>query len=92
MSPFDGENSGRNQSGARVWLSALMREAKMIQAPPPISIAGASVLSPCKTEVVVVMDTHKHADRLQFYRRVASVAAMIEANPTGFLEPEGTID
>jgi len=33
-------------------------------------------------EVIVVTDTQEHADRLQFYRRAASVATMIEAKPT----------
>jgi luciferase family oxidoreductase group 1 len=33
-------------------------------------------------EVIVVTDTYEHADRLQSYRRVADVAAMIEAKPT----------
>jgi luciferase family oxidoreductase group 1 len=33
-------------------------------------------------EVIVVTDTYEHADRLESYRRVAGVAAMIEAKPT----------
>ncbi len=33
-------------------------------------------------EVIVVTDTYEHADRLESYERVASVATMIEANPT----------
>jgi hypothetical protein len=33
-------------------------------------------------EVIVVTDTYEHADRLQSYRRVAGVAAMIEVKPT----------
>ena len=33
-------------------------------------------------EVIVVTDTYEHADRLESYRRVADVAAMIEAKPT----------
>jgi len=33
-------------------------------------------------EVIVVTDTYEHADRLQSYRRVAGVAAMIEIKPT----------
>ena len=33
-------------------------------------------------EVIVVTDTYDHADRLQSYRRLASVATMIEAHPT----------
>jgi alkanesulfonate monooxygenase SsuD/methylene tetrahydromethanopterin reductase-like flavin-dependent oxidoreductase (luciferase family) len=33
-------------------------------------------------EVIVVTDTYEHEDRLQSYRRVADVAAMIEAKPT----------
>src|SRR5216683_2131478 len=33
-------------------------------------------------EVIVVTDTYEHADRLQSYRRVASVAARIETKPT----------
>ena len=32
-------------------------------------------------EVIVVTDTYEHADRLQSYERVASVARMIEAKP-----------
>jgi len=32
-------------------------------------------------EVVVVTDTHEHADRLESYRRVAQVANMLEASP-----------
>ena len=32
-------------------------------------------------EVIVVTDTYDHADRLQSYRRVADVAAMVEAKP-----------
>jgi phosphopantetheine adenylyltransferase len=30
-------------------------------------------------EVIVVTDTYEHADRIESYRRVAGVAAMIEA-------------
>jgi luciferase family oxidoreductase group 1 len=33
-------------------------------------------------EVIVVTDTYEHADRLQSYQRVASVAARIETKPT----------
>ena len=33
-------------------------------------------------EVIVVTDTYEHADRLESYRRVAGVAAMIEVKPT----------
>src|SRR5271157_2583400 len=33
-------------------------------------------------EVIVVTDTYEHADRVESYRRVAGVAAMIEAKPT----------
>jgi luciferase family oxidoreductase group 1 len=33
-------------------------------------------------EVIVVTDTYEHADRLESYRRVADLAAMIEAKPT----------
>ena len=33
-------------------------------------------------EIIVVTDTYDHEDRLQSYRRVADVAAMIEVNPT----------
>ena len=33
-------------------------------------------------ELIVVTDTYDHADRLQSYRRVADVAAMIEAKPS----------
>jgi luciferase family oxidoreductase group 1 len=32
-------------------------------------------------EVIVVTDTYEHADRLESYRRVASIAAAIEAKP-----------
>ena len=32
-------------------------------------------------EVIVVTDTHEHADRLHSYERVAGVARMIEAKP-----------
>jgi luciferase family oxidoreductase group 1 len=37
-------------------------------------------------EVIVVTDTYEHADRIESYRRVARVAAMIEAQPTVALE------
>jgi luciferase family oxidoreductase group 1 len=33
-------------------------------------------------EVIVVTDTYEHADRIESYRRVAGVAAMIEGKPT----------
>jgi luciferase family oxidoreductase group 1 len=33
-------------------------------------------------EVIVVTDTYEHADRLQSYRRVEEVAAVVEAKPT----------
>jgi alkanesulfonate monooxygenase SsuD/methylene tetrahydromethanopterin reductase-like flavin-dependent oxidoreductase (luciferase family) len=33
-------------------------------------------------EVIVVTDTYDHADRLESYRRVADVAALIEAMPS----------
>jgi luciferase family oxidoreductase group 1 len=33
-------------------------------------------------EVIVVTDTYDHADRLQSYRRLASVAKLVEAKPT----------
>jgi alkanesulfonate monooxygenase SsuD/methylene tetrahydromethanopterin reductase-like flavin-dependent oxidoreductase (luciferase family) len=33
-------------------------------------------------EVIVVTDTYEHADRLQSYRRVAGIAAMIEVKPS----------
>jgi hypothetical protein len=32
-------------------------------------------------EVIIVTDTYGHEDRMQSYRRVADVAAMIEARP-----------
>jgi len=32
-------------------------------------------------EVIVVTDTYEHADRMESYRRVAGIAAMIEAKP-----------
>ncbi|HEY2360115.1 MAG TPA: MsnO8 family LLM class oxidoreductase, partial [Candidatus Angelobacter sp.] len=34
------------------------------------------------TEVIAVTDTYEPADRLESYRRVAAIAAMIEAKPT----------
>jgi alkanesulfonate monooxygenase SsuD/methylene tetrahydromethanopterin reductase-like flavin-dependent oxidoreductase (luciferase family) len=37
-------------------------------------------------EVIVVTDTHEPADRLQSYRRVAGIAAMIEVKPTVAME------
>jgi luciferase family oxidoreductase group 1 len=37
-------------------------------------------------EVIVVTDTYKPADRLQSYRRVAGIAAMIEVKPTVAME------
>jgi len=41
-------------------------------------------------EVIVVTDTYEHEDRLQSYRRVAEVAAMVEAKPTVLSESEGS--
>jgi alkanesulfonate monooxygenase SsuD/methylene tetrahydromethanopterin reductase-like flavin-dependent oxidoreductase (luciferase family) len=37
-------------------------------------------------EVIVVTDTYKHADRIESYRRVAGVAAIIEVKPSVAVE------
>jgi alkanesulfonate monooxygenase SsuD/methylene tetrahydromethanopterin reductase-like flavin-dependent oxidoreductase (luciferase family) len=37
-------------------------------------------------EVIVVTDTYEHADRIESYRRVAGVAAIIEVKPSVAVE------
>jgi alkanesulfonate monooxygenase SsuD/methylene tetrahydromethanopterin reductase-like flavin-dependent oxidoreductase (luciferase family) len=37
-------------------------------------------------EVIVVTDTYEHTDRIESYRRVAGVAAIIEGKPSETME------